>query len=144
VRLIRGASGTLGISLKKYDSTVSWGPYEILGLAPHGAAEAGGQLKKGDLIHAVDGISIEKTHLSHVVGLLRGTPGSATILAISRSPAHAVATLPPPLQRPLHPQQQHMGQSTLLTQPAVLPFSASSPPQVCGWVAVCVCVCVCV
>ena len=80
--LHRGPNGTLGISVSCRNRGP--GPYQILGLAPGGAAEASGLLQQDDLIHAIDYVHIENLPFNQVAAMLRGNPGSRLVLTMSR------------------------------------------------------------
>ena len=79
ITLERGPNGKLGMSF----GNTQPGPYTVVALSSQGAAFRSGLLHEGDLIHAIDFISIYQLNLEQVSRLLCGPPGSAVCLEIS-------------------------------------------------------------
>ena len=87
VELQLGHSG-LGLFIAKEGP----GPFVITGLIPGGAAALSGQMRVGDLLHAVGTTSLYELSEQQAKALIRGTPGPGVTLWIARAQAHLDST----------------------------------------------------
>ena len=82
--------GHSGLGL--YISKEGPGPFVITGLIPGGAAVLSGQMRVGDLLHAVGTTSLYELSEQQAKALIRGTPGPGVTLWIARAQAHLEST----------------------------------------------------
>ena len=68
------------------------GPFVITGLIPGGAAVLSGQMRVGDLLHAIGTTSLYELSEQQAKALIRGTPGPGVTLWIARAQAHLEST----------------------------------------------------
>ena len=89
VAVKRGRDGKLGIKFVVVDSQRSSEPkpHEIEKLAPGGAAAESRCLFPGDLVHAIDGNSIEDLDTAQLLRALRGAPEATVRFTVSRRTA---------------------------------------------------------
>jgi len=82
--------GHSGLGL--YISKEGPGPFVITGLIPGGAAVLSGQMRVGDLLHAIGTTSLYELSEQQAKALIRGTPGPGVTLWIARAQAHLEST----------------------------------------------------
>ena len=82
VHLIRAPKGGVGIGFIKAGNES--GPFIIWQVAPTGPAKASGQVHDGDLLHAVNGVSVHDATPADVTKLIVGQPGTSLRLTLSR------------------------------------------------------------
>ena len=82
VHLIRAPKGGVGIGFIKAGNDS--GPFIIWQVAPTGPAKASGQVHDGDLLHAVNGVSVHDATPADVTKLIVGQPGTSLRLTLSR------------------------------------------------------------
>jgi hypothetical protein len=61
--------------------------YTVCGLTPGGAAEASGQLQRGDVVHSIDGMLMTGKTLAEIQDLVLGEVGTKVMVAVLRSDA---------------------------------------------------------
>jgi C-terminal processing protease CtpA/Prc len=71
--------------------------YTVTGLTPGGAAEASGQLQKGDIVHSIDGMIVTGKTVAEIQDVVIGEAGTKVMVAVLRSDA-----LPEDLELDLH------------------------------------------
>jgi len=71
--------------------------YTVCGLTPGGAAEASGQLQKGDVVHSIDGVLVTGKTVAEIQDVVIGEVGTKVMVAVLRSDA-----LPEDLELDLH------------------------------------------
>jgi len=71
--------------------------YTVTGLTPGGAAEASGQLQKGDIVHSIDGMIVTGKTVAEIQDIVIGEAGTKVMVAVLRSDA-----LPEDLELDLH------------------------------------------
>jgi len=61
--------------------------YTVCGLTPGGAAEASGQLQRGDVVHSIDGMIVTGRAIAEIQDLVIGDAGTKVMVAVLRSDA---------------------------------------------------------
>ena len=89
VVLTRGASGGIGLGFSRATAEQQSGPFIIKQMVPGSVVERSQQIVLGDMLEAVDNISVRDKSVEQVREIILGAPGSSVTLSITRKPPPA-------------------------------------------------------
>lgn len=89
VVLTRGASGGIGLGFSRATAEQQSGPFIIKQMVPGSVVERSQQIVPGDMLEAVDNISVHDKSVEQVREIILGAPGSSVTLSITRKPPPA-------------------------------------------------------